>query len=590
MRLLRLLFVVLLAGPADAARVAVPVLKTGGPVVTQTAIPKLTVTGGLIQPALSLNSISQGTLNVLKTPKVELHDAKAETVVLGQMEALVESLPAPDAPAEQGSVSFSNFWSGSKLAAITEPEMSAAPGEAPGYSTLAPAEIDRAAKKLGKVPKPRVGLAKASAALYWGGLTALMTGLHLQSDRIAPLVLGVFLGGMMGLMAQFMIGSMSRVQQEEPRLPGKEIAVPEELRAEVARLAKSVGVPAPRAIHLMETEVVQAAVSGMTRGGYELHLTTKLMGKTSPEQLEAVLRHEFSHVRHYDGLSRTIQIWLAPVLSGVALTAGVIGVPDALIAPLFALPLLSFPFFMKLDEYHADQNAAATQGTAAPLAAFFIRDADDSKGAASALSGKAFSHLSGWRRAFRLAWSTASRFFLSHPEHELRVARLARLAAAPEGPAPIKTVAKGSTPTEWLINGKSVYEMGWGAFKRVVPHPEDPDYVVKLFVGFGDSMTEMRSDHARSKETIAAGVTPRITAAGALLFEGKPTGYIVQERVHDAVERQPDYALKNSLGKIGLKLQDAEPMILGKNVLYGRTLTGGARLWLVDPDVVPEVR
>lgn len=600
MKLFRLLLIVLLAGPADAARVVVPIFKTGGPTVVQTVVPKLTVGTNLVVPTLSvIENLSPGP-SVFKAPQPVntsvnggIHNPavvqEAEIGSLSQVQALVENLPSVEAPAEQGSAALGDFFTGSKLASITEPA-APAPGEAPGYSSLPPSQIEKAVKKLGKVPKPKVGLAKTAAALYWGGLTALTAGLHAPFDRVGPLAIGVVLGGMMGLMGQFMIGSMSRVQRDQAaRLPGKQIEAPAKLVDEVARIARSMGVPAPKAVYLMESEQVQAAVSGLTRSSYELHLTTKIMEQTSPAQLEAVLRHEFSHIRHYDGLSRAIQIWLAPILSGVALTAGVTGAPDALILPLFVLPLISFPFFMKLDEYHADQHAAAAQGSAAPLAAFFIKDADDSKAAASALSGKAFSNLSGWRRAVKVVLITLQRFFLSHPAHEQRVARLARLAAAPDGPA-VTSVVKGAGPTEWLVNGKSVHEMGWGAFKRVVPHPDDPDYVVKLFVGFGDSMSEMRSDHARSKETVAAGLTPRITSAGAVLVKGKPTGYIVQERVHGAVESQPGPGMKAALSKRGLKLQDAEPMILAKNILKGRTLTGGERLWLVDPDVVAEVR
>jgi Zn-dependent protease with chaperone function len=579
MRLLRLFLVLLLAGPADAARVLVPRLKTGGPVVTRTAIPTLTVGTGLSQPPIG--ALSKPSFAITATGVSPQVQAQA------QVQALVESLPAPEAPAEQGGVALGNFWSGGKLAAVTEtaPQV---PGEIPGYSTLSPAEISRAVKKLGAVPKPRVALTKALTAAYWVGLSALIIGMHAPYDKPATLIIGAVLGAFMGLIVQSMLGAASQIQQ--PAGPtGTVAAVPPRLLEQIRRVSASMGLPPPREIRFTDKDSFEAAVQGDTPGSYVLHLTTRLFKEMPPEVMEAILRHEFSHVKHYDGITRTFQIWLAPALMGVALMGGAVGVEEWFTLPAFLAPLLSFPFFMKLDEYHADQNAAATQGSAGPMASFFIKDANDSKAVAAALSGKAFPQLSGWRLAAKLAWVTISRYFKFHPAHEQRVARLARLAAPPQAP-PVESIVKGEGPTEWIVNGKSVYEMGWGAFKKVVPHPDDSDYVVKIFKGYGNSLSEMRSDLARSLGAASVGLTPRVATAGSVEMDGKPLGYIVQERVQDAVESLPSREFVAELSAAGWALEDAEPHILRKNLLRGSTLTGGTRLWLVDPDVVPEVR
>lgn len=621
-RALASLLVVLLAAgsvPAQAATLRVsPTVRVSAPL----AVPSLGASAAAPAASLSLPTASvplAPALVMAAAPAAPAAAAVEAPQALPSAQAVAEAVaPLAEAPAAQAPAALSRVWDGAGLKAAADDGVAAAePGK---RSTLAPSELAAATSRLKPVPAPRARLTKAATALYWGALTAAAALLHAPFDRIGPLVIGLVMALPMSLMIQVFMGA-GRGAVPEPVVKDAKPAT-EKLMAVTRRVAESMRMPMPGRLDIMPGGFNNAFVQGYSKKAYAMTVSEGLE-QAPEERLEAVIRHELAHIKHGDNISRMAQIWLAPVPALLALMGSAVGAPDAAVFSIMGLSIVSFPFFQKLDEYQADQRAAATMGTSAPLTEFFIKDSDHEARAASATTGKAFASERGLKRAALLGWSHLSRFFSSHPAHDLRIARLARLgrgeqtsgrapekAAVPEvaaiprsGPtsamfswrkapsAPsVRSIEK--TAAGWLVNGKPVRELGSGSFKRTLEHPDDPELVVKVYWGWGQrAPAEMRSERERLAQAEAAGVGVKTVGSGIVGSAEKPLPYLIQERVRgttlETMSPAKSAALKAMLGamrRAGLKLDAETPMVYRRNFMYGTTRSGGERLYLVDPD------
>jgi Zn-dependent protease with chaperone function len=202
----------------------------------------------------------------------------------------------------------------------------------------------------------------------------------------------------------------------------------------IARLAVEAKVPPPARVSIIAGDKVQAMVGGgdEKNPGYELRYT-KALEALPPEAQEAIMRHEYAHRRHHDGVWSAVTMFLTTMPAMIALL-GAAEKPDAIgwLAGAIALTsLLMFPVSLQHSEYLADQYAASKPEGAGPLARFFVEDSPNPARAASALSGREFSAESGWKRRAIMFWDSLKTLFSAHPSHDRRIARLARLAAKP---------------------------------------------------------------------------------------------------------------------------------------------------------------
>jgi hypothetical protein len=173
-------------------------------------------------------------------------------------------------------------------------------------------------------------------------------------------------------------------------------------------------------------------------------------------------------------------------------------------------------------------------------------------------------------------------------------ARPPALAAPAAAAAAFPVKAIGFDGDDYSVNGRPAPSVGSGDFKEVVAHPEDPELVVKVFYSkWASSVPEMRREAADVALLSALGAAPALIESGSVSLRGRPTGFLVQERVRGSTLETPTAAklretraLFARLADAGLEMTDtASAFKLRTNVMVGSTRSGGTRAWLVDPEV-----
>lgn len=148
---------------------------------------------------------------------------------------------------------------------------------------------------------------------------------------------------------------------------------------------------------------------------------------------------------------------------------------------------------------------------------------------------------------------------------------------------------------KYRVNGLPAVDLGSGNSKDVVMHPQNPDLVVKVFHGrWLESLPEKRLEQSQIALLAPARLTPRLVEHGAVMVGGKPTGYIVQEKVSGLTLERPTPSklaevrkLFDKLVKARLEVVDAQkPGKMRQNIMVGETKSDGWGAYLVDPDVV----
>ncbi len=85
----------------------------------------------------------------------------------------------------------------------------------------------------------------------------------------------------------------------------------------VRRLARKAGVPMPK-VYIIPEQVPNAFATGRNPSHAAVAVTEGLLELLSEEEVEAVLAHELSHVRHYDILIGTIAATIAGAIAWIA--------------------------------------------------------------------------------------------------------------------------------------------------------------------------------------------------------------------------------------------------------------------------------
>jgi heat shock protein HtpX len=221
---------------------------------------------------------------------------------------------------------------------------------------------------------------------------------------------------------------------------GAKVVGPEDapgLHAMIERLCIQADLPKPK-IAIADTDVPNAFATGRSQKAATVCATTGIMRVLSPSELEGVMAHELSHVKHRDVLIMTIASFFAS-LAAVVLQFGFFFGGDDDDNPSFAIVLLvSFlvyilSFFLMLAlsryrEFAADRGAAIVTGRPSALASALVKIS----GAMQAVPTKDLREAERMNAFFIVPTSVkgaVQTLFATHPPMEKRIDRLQQLEA-----------------------------------------------------------------------------------------------------------------------------------------------------------------
>ncbi len=222
------------------------------------------------------------------------------------------------------------------------------------------------------------------------------------------------------------------VEVSEEEAPG--------LYAIVKRLAKKAGIPMPK-VYIIPDEIPNAFATGRNPSHAAVAVTEGILDLLSEEEIEGVLAHELSHVKHYDILTGTIAAtiagaiaWIANIMQWGAIFGGVRddergGNPFLMIALAIILPIAATVIQMAISrsrEYEADAGAAKITGHPEWLQSALMKLENYNRQGIVRGATETTSHMfivnpfSGKNISFASLFST-------HPSTEDRIARLEEL-------------------------------------------------------------------------------------------------------------------------------------------------------------------
>jgi heat shock protein HtpX len=216
-----------------------------------------------------------------------------------------------------------------------------------------------------------------------------------------------------------------------------------ELHAMIERLCVQADLPKPT-IGIVNTAMPNAFAMGRSQKSATVVATTGILDLLTPAELEGVMAHELSHVRHRDVMIMTIASFFASIASLIlqfGFFFGGSGDDDDSpgILPLILVSLVvyivSFVLMQALSRYRefaADRGAAAITGRPSALSSALLK-----------ISGtmerlpmndlRAHSELNAFYIIPAGAKQSLLNLFSTHPPVEQRIAQLARLEAQLQG-------------------------------------------------------------------------------------------------------------------------------------------------------------
>jgi heat shock protein HtpX len=154
-------------------------------------------------------------------------------------------------------------------------------------------------------------------AFLLGLMMALCLGVGYALGRSEGMLIGLIVGGGMSLVSFFFsdkialmsVGAQPVTREQAP-----------ELHAMVERLAQRAGIPTPR-IYYSPAQAPNAFATGRNPRNGVVCVTAGLMNMMNSRELEGVIGHELSHIKHRDILISTIAAIIAGVISYAAYMA-----------------------------------------------------------------------------------------------------------------------------------------------------------------------------------------------------------------------------------------------------------------------------
>ena len=213
----------------------------------------------------------------------------------------------------------------------------------------------------------------------------------------------------------------------------------------VKKLVHNAGLPMPK-VYIIESEVPNAFATGRDPEHAAVAVTTGIMNLLTDDEIEGVLAHELSHVKHRDTLISTIAASMAGFIAMVANMlqwAAIFGGRDeeensnplALIGTIILAPLAASLIQMAISrsrEYLADEEGAMMSRKPLSLASALAKIEHYAK--FGVLPGQSESRVSSTAHMFIInplsgISSTMTQLFSTHPSTESRIQRLREIAS-----------------------------------------------------------------------------------------------------------------------------------------------------------------
>jgi heat shock protein HtpX len=238
--------------------------------------------------------------------------------------------------------------------------------------------------------------------------------------------------------AAFSMGAREVSPQEYPELHGT-----------IDRLCALADMPKPR-VAVADTDMPNAFATGRNENNAVVCVTTGLLRRLEPEELEGVLAHELSHVAHRDVMVMTIAGFLgvlAGIITRVGLQFGMFGGFDdrdnrdgdntaiaalvviAVSAVVYAISFLLTRLLSRYRELSADRSAALLTGRPSALASALTKVTGDIAAIPTQDLRKAQPYNAFYFAPALSARQVAANAFSTHPSLEQRLEQLGRISA-----------------------------------------------------------------------------------------------------------------------------------------------------------------
>jgi heat shock protein HtpX len=255
-----------------------------------------------------------------------------------------------------------------------------------------------------------------------GALLAAGTGLILM-----VVIIGALSAGQLFFSDRLALSAMGAKEVSPEEAPG--------LHAMIERLCIQADLPKPR-IAVADTHMPNAFACGRSQKSATVCATTGIMSVLSPSELEGVMAHELSHIKHRDVLIMTIASFFASIASIILQFGFFFGGDDDENPSILVVLLVSFvvyivSFFLMLAlsryrEFAADRGAAIVTGRPSALASALVKIS----GAMQQVPTQDLRQAERMNAFFILPASmkgTIQTIFSTHPPTEQRIARLQQL-------------------------------------------------------------------------------------------------------------------------------------------------------------------
>ena len=212
-----------------------------------------------------------------------------------------------------------------------------------------------------------------------------------------------------------------------------------QLHGMITRLCAIADLPKPQ-VAIVRTQVPNAFATGRSQNNAVVAVTTGIMDKLSPTELEAVLAHELSHVKNRDMAVMTIASFLSTVAFYIvrySLYFGHMGGDrrrdggGIILVWLVSIAVWIVSFILiralsRYREYSADRGAAVITGQPANLASALMKIS----GVMDRVPSEDLRKIEGMNAFFTvpaLSGSSIMDIFSTHPSVEKRIAKLERM-------------------------------------------------------------------------------------------------------------------------------------------------------------------
>jgi heat shock protein HtpX len=220
-----------------------------------------------------------------------------------------------------------------------------------------------------------------------------------------------------------------------------------ELHAMVERLAAMASLPKPR-VAIVDTDVPNAFATGRNKKHAVVAVTTGLLRRLEPKEIEGVLAHELTHIANRDVLVMTVASFfamLAAMLTRFGLYAGMFGggyggnrnnnnnqVPVWLIVLVVSMVTYAISFILirtisRYREYAADRGSALITGAPEYLMSALQKISSQ----IAVIPQRDLREVEGMNAFFIIPASVkqaTAELFMDHPPLEKRLAALAEIA------------------------------------------------------------------------------------------------------------------------------------------------------------------